>query len=284
MRRFGSGDLLFEVLEGWGSLPEGWEYKHIIGVDVDSEDNVYVFNRGDHPVIVFNSDGVFLKSWGEGFFGSPHGLYIDKQDYVYLTDTVHNAVFKFSTDGVHLETIKPTDEPTNGEPFDRPTDVAIAPSGELYVSDGYGNSRIHKFSDKHEYQFSWGESGDAPGQFNVPHDVDVYRDGRVFIADRENHRIQVFDSDGNFLEEWKDFKSPCTVFIGWDHRIYVPELRARMSILDMEGNLLLRWGGEKSDEPGMFRAPHCATIDSKGDLYIGESLDGSRIQKYMRIK
>ena len=284
MVRFGSEDLEFEVVEGWGQLPEGWKYHHIIGIDVDKDDNVYIFNRGDHPVIVFNRDGIFQRSWGEGLFGSPHGMYIGDQDNVYLTDTVHHTVFKFTLDGELLDTYGTKGEPHEGTPFNRPTDIAIASTGEMYVSDGYGNSRVHKFSADGELLYSWGEPGDGPGQFDVPHDVDVYKDGRVFIADRQNHRIQIFDATGKFLEEWTGFQSPCAVYIGKDDNVYIPELRARMSIMDIDGNLILRWGGEKSDDPGMFRAPHCTTLDSHGDLYIGESLDGSRIQKYKRIK
>ena len=284
MVRFGSEDLEFEVVEGWDQLPEGWKYGHIIGVDVDKDDNVYIFNRGEHPVIVFNRDGIFQKSWGEGFFNSPHGIYIDHQDNVFLTDSNHHAVFKFTLDGELLETYGTKGELHEGEPFNRPTDVAVAPTGEIYVSDGYGNSRVHKFSPDGELQLSWGEPGDGPGQFEIPHDVDIYKDGRVFIADRQNNRIQIFDPHGNYLKEWTGFQLPCAVYIGRDERIYVPELRSRLSILDMEGNLLVRWGGEKSDDPGMFRAPHCAALDSHGDLYIGETLDGSRIQKYKLIK
>ena len=283
MVRFGSEELSYEVVEGWGVLPEGWEFGHVIGVAGDSRDRVYVFNRGEYPVVVFDRDGECLRSWGEGVFKNPHGIYIDAEDRVYCTDSGDHTVRKFTADGELLRTWGTKDEPGGeGEPFNRPTDVAIAPSGEMYVSDGYGNSKVHKYSRDGELFLSWGEPGDGPGQFEIPHDVWVHKDGRVFVADRQNHRIQIFNPGGELLDIWTGFKQPCSVYIDPEDRVYVPELQARMSILDIEGNVLARWGGEKSTEPGMFIAPHASAVDSHGDLYIGETLAGSRIQKFVR--
>lgn len=282
MVKFGSDELNYQVVESWGTLPEGWKFGHVIGVEVDSSDRVYVFHRGEHPVIIFDREGTVLSSWGKGVFENPHGIYIDDEGAVYCTDSGDHTVRKFTADGELLRTWGTKNEPKEEEPFNRPADVAIAPTGEMYVSDGYGNSRVHKYSADGEFLLSWGEKGDAPGQFNLPHDVWVHKDGRVFVSDRENHRIQIFDQDGMLLDTWTGFKQPCSVYIDPEERVYIPELQARMSILDIEGNLLARWGEEESKAPGLFIAPHTAAVDSHGDLYIGETLEGSRIQKFVR--
>ena len=281
MAKFGSEELSYQVVEGWGILPEDWEFGHVIGVEVDSRDRVYVFNRSEHPVIIFDKEGVFLSSWGEGVFKNPHGIYIDDENTVYCTDSGDHTVRKFTVNGELLRIWGARDESKEEEPFNRPTDVAIAPKGEMYVSDGYGNSKVHKYSAEGEFLLSWGEKGDAPGQFDLPHDVCVHKDGRVFVADRQNHRIQIFDPNGIPLDIWTGFKQPCSVYIDSEGRVYVTELQARMSILDIEGNLLARWGEENSKIPGLFIAPHASAVDSHGDLYIGETLEGRRIQKFI---
>jgi DNA-binding beta-propeller fold protein YncE len=281
---FGLGDLVFEVIEDWGSLPEGWSFRHVIGVTIDSSDLVYVFNRSEHPVVVFDRLGNFVKSWGEGVFKNPHGIHVDVEDNIYCSDSGDHTVRKFTKNGELLRTWGVKDHPEDGAPFNRPADVAFAPSGEMYVADGYGNSRVHKFSEEGELLLSWGEPGDGPGQFDLPHDVWVYKDGRVFVADRQNNRIQIFSFEGEYLDEWTGLLRPCSLYIDSDDLVYVSELRARFSILDIEGNLLARWGGEESKEPGLFIAPHCSWLDSHGDLYIGETLEGSRIQKFTRVK
>ncbi|MCW4048504.1 MAG: peptidyl-alpha-hydroxyglycine alpha-amidating lyase family protein [Candidatus Bathyarchaeota archaeon] len=282
--RFGSDTLSFEVVEGWGKLPEGWSFGHVIGVAADSKDNVYVLNRGEHPVVIFDSEGEFKDSWGEGVFAAPHGIYIHKK-IAYIADYRDHTVRKFTLDGELLRIWGTKDiAGEEGEPFNRPTDVAIAPSGEMYVSDGYGNSRVHKYSKEGEFILSWGEKGSGPGQFDLSHDVWVHTDGRVFVADRQNHRVQIFTPDGEYITEWTGFIQPCSVNIDKDKLVYVSELQARFSVLDIEGNLLARWGGEPSLDPGYFMNPHCAWIDSTGALYIGETLEGSRIQKFVRTK
>ena len=281
---FGSVALRYQVVEGWGNLPKGWEFGTVIGLVVDSMDNVYVFNRSVHPLIVFNRKGEFLRSHGEGEFKSPHGLYIDSDDNLYCTDSDSHIVSKYTTEWELLQTWGTRDVPGGeGKPFNRPTNSAIAPSGDMYVTDGYGNSRVHRYSPEGELIQSWGNPGAGEGEFDVPHDVWVHRDNRVFVVDRQNNRLQIFTAEGEFLEEWGDFVMPCSIYIDADDLVYVSELGARMSILDIEGNLISRWGGVKSDAPGYFIGPHCAWADSHGDLYVGESLSGKRVQKFRRI-
>jgi DNA-binding beta-propeller fold protein YncE len=277
------GKLRFEVEFDWGRLPEGWKFTQVAGVAVDSEDRVYVFNRSSHPVIVFDRDGKYLNSWGEGVFTSPHGIYIDPDDHVYCVDGGDHTVRKFTLEGNHILTLGMENQPgEEGTPFNRPTGIAQSPSGDMYISDGYGNSRVHVFSREGTLLFSWGSHGDGSGQFDLPHGIWVDRDSRVFVADRQNHRIQIFTSHGEYIDQWTGFRQPCTVFMDRENNVYVPELQGRMSILDINGELLARWGGKRSHAPGQFFGPHCAWVDSHGDLYIGEVLEGQRIQKFVR--
>jgi len=281
---FSSDELAFKVVEGWGKLPKGWRYGHVIGVDVDKHDNVYVLNRGEHPMIVFSREGDFIKSWGEGGMQSSHGLHIENS-VAYIADYREHIVSKYTLDGKLLRVWGTQGKPgLDGEPFNRPTDVDIAPTGEIYVSDGYGNARVHKYSPDGELLFSWGGHGKGPGQFDICHDVCINDDGKVFIADRQNHRVQIFTSEGKYINEIGGFKQPCSITIDGDGYIYISELQQRFSILNPEGNLALRWGGIKSLEAGLFMNPHCACVDSRGDLYVGETLEGSRIQKFKRVK
>ena len=280
----GAGDFRYEVAEGWGELPEGWTFTQVAGVVADSQDRIYVFNRGDHPVIVFDRDGRFLNSWGEGIFKAAHGIHMERNKHIYLVDYGDHTVRKFTLDG-KLEMTLGTEgvKGLDGDPFDRPTDVALSSSGEIYVSDGYGNSRVHKYSPEGKLLMSWGVPGKDVAQFDLPHGIFVDTQDRVYVADRQNHRIQIFTPQWEFITQWTGFQQPNTLFIDRDDNVYVPELQHRMSILNLDGDLLARWGEEPGREPGMFLAPHTACTDSRGDLYVGEVLEGKRIQKFARL-
>ena len=278
--RDGSEGPVYEVVEGWGPLPEGWELGMTIGVSMDSRGRVYAFCRGTHPVVVFDRDGGVLDSWGDGIFTTPHHIHIDGRDGVWLTDSGDHTVRKFTVEGELLHTLGVKDVPgEEGAPFNRPADTFVLPSGEFYVADGYVNSRVHKYSADYELEFSWGRPGDGPGEFEIPHGIWVEGD-RVYVADRQNNRIQVFTLGGEYLEEWGGFLQPCNLFMAGG-RIYVPELQGRVSILDGEGRLLARLGGERGHEPGEFFAPHSVYVDSNGDLYVAETLAGARLQKFV---
>lgn len=285
----GSGDFLYEVAEGWGKLPDGWSYREVAAVGVDRKDLVYLFSRGAHPVIVFDSEGNFLRSWGEGIFKRPHGVTMGPDDTIYLTDDGDHTVRKCTLDGKVLLTLGVPGKPApfqSGEPFNRCTHVAFSPKGEIYVSDGYGNSRVHKYMPDGKLMFSWGEPGSDPGQFNIVHNICTDKDGYVYVADRENHRIQVFDPDGKFETQWHNIHRPCALYIdtgpiplcylgelgpGLPVNKDIPNLGPRLSILDMEGKVLVRLGDIRSGEgPGQFIAPHGLALDSKGNLYVGE--------------
>ena len=187
MVTLGSGRFTYEVSgENWGNLPEGWFYKEATSVDVDSKDNVYVFNRGNHPMIVFDKEGEVLRSWGEGEFKSPHGVTVTPDDTLWLVDNGDHSIRHFTTDGKLLSTLveKGNEAPAfSGDPVNGPTRVAVDPrNGDLLVADGYGNARVHRFSpDGKKLLNSWGEPGMDPGQFIIVHDIAIDKDGWIFV-------------------------------------------------------------------------------------------------------
>jgi len=175
----------------------------------------------------------------------------------------------------------------SGEPFHRCTHTALSPKGEIYVSDGYGNARVHKFDPGGRLLMSWGSSGTEPGQFNIAHNIATDDDGWVYVADRENHRVQVFDGNGKYETQWNNLHRPCGLYCcrgktptfvigelgpGLAVNLKAPNLGPRLSILDAKGKLIARLGGKEGPglEPGKFIAPHGLALDSKGDIYVGE--------------
>ncbi len=291
----GSGKYTYEQVENWEKLPEGW----VLGqtaIVTDSEDRVYLFNRGEHPLIVLDRDGNYLASWGEGVLTDAHGMFIDDDENLYMPVKNSHVVLKYDPTGNLLMTMgewdKPSDTGWSGNysdtvvraagPFNSPSDIAISPDGLLYISDGYGNARVHRFTPDGELVDSWGAPGKTgPGEFHVPHGVWVHTDGRVFVADRENNRMQIFDSQGNFLEQWTDLARPCDIYIDDDLAVYVPELDGFMSILDIEGNVLARWGSPR--DAGWGNGAHAVWVDSHGDIYVNQNLEGERLIKYRHV-
>ena len=300
----GEASLTFELVPDWEQLPEGWTHGDVAGVACDSQDRVYVFNRSEHPVIVYEPDGTFIRSWGEGIFTRPHGITI-VNDVVYCADDTDHTVRVLTLDGTVLHMLGTLNTPSDtgyspsgranltsirrgAGPFNRPTRLAVAPDGSYYVSDGYGNARVHHFSPGGELLHSWGEPGTEPGQFNLPHSVWVHSDGRVFVCDRENDRVQIFSASGSLLEIWDDLTRPgdlCidgsgNVFVGemaWnpaethmDGRPYTEARSAQMSVRDLSGRLVTHWGGDDPCAPGSFASPHGICLDSRGNLYVGE--------------
>jgi DNA-binding beta-propeller fold protein YncE len=280
----------YAVVPGWGKLPDGWSFIEATAVAVDSQDNVFVYNRGAHPVIIFDRHGKFLRSWGEGMTSRAHGITIGPDDTVWLTDDGNHTVRQYTADGKLLLSIGDPDRPApahSGKPFNRPTHVALSPqTGDLYISDGYGNSRVHKYDPKGRLLFSWGEPGTDPGCFNIPHNIATDAEGLVYVADRENHRIQVFDAKGGHQHQLNNMHRPCGLYVdrGNGGRVFVAEaptdmpvnagvanIGARVSILTLKGDVLVRVGGRFAGEgPGEFLAPHGIAKDSHGDFYVAE--------------
>ena len=294
----GSGRYSYDVNEDWARLPAGIEMR-ACAVSVDSQDRVYCFNRSaEHPVLIFDRDGNFLSSWGAGMFAFPHAIRLDAEDFVWLTDEHHGQFMKFTTDGRLLRTIGekgkrsdtgvPEDDMSSsawkkvthgGGPFNLPTDIAFAPDGAMFMTDGYGNARVHKFAADGTYQFSWGEPGTAPGQFNLPHGVWIDRRGRVLIADRENDRVQVFDQEGHHLTTWPtELIGPAFFYVDKDDIVYIPEHNGGMvSILTLDGERLARWG----DGP-IMRSTHGIWVDSRGDLYVVQPGEWGRVRRVVK--
>jgi streptogramin lyase len=279
----GSGTHTYRVEEHWARLPPGIELS-AASVTVDSQDRVYCFSRvREHPVVVFDRDGNFLQSWGAGLFAFPHTIRADAHDNLWLVDRDLGQMMYFRNDGTLLRTIgvrgfrsdtgvAPDDFRSDAYrrvthaagPFNLPTDIAAAPSGELFATDGYGNARVHKLAADGTLRLSWGEPGTAPGQFNLPHAVWIDRKGRLLIADRENDRIQVFDQSGTLQGIWPtELIGPAVLYVDAEDVVYVVEHNSGMvSVLTLEGERLARWG------EAAFRSCHGIWGDSRGDLYV----------------
>ena len=279
---YGSGDYRYEVVEGWGQIPQ---LELASAVACDSQDRVYVFNRSPNPaMLVFERDGRFIGSWGENLFKAPHGIWISPNDEIYTTDTVDHTVRRFSLSGELLQTWGTVDEPgPPGQPFNQPTRAVLSESGELYVSDGYGQSRVHRMKPDGEVIVSWGAPGSGPSEFNLPHDVTVDKNDRVYILDRGNLRCQIFNSNGEYLTEWSDLRSPNDLFIDSDDVIHIAEGGQRITVMTLDGEIITQWG-EKGEQPGQFsNSPHGIWIDSHGDVYISEVIAEKRFQKFVRV-
>lgn len=283
-----AGTYRYELIKDWAKLPPGEEFAIVSAVATDSQDRVYVFQRKDPPVIVFDRNGKYLSCWGISAIADPHGLYIEK-DIAYLTDRADSVVAIYTLDGKPLQVIgkrgvhsdtgceKPMDlPPRSAGPFNYPTELVPSPSGDLYATDGYRNARVHRFDSEGRLITSWGEPGKAePNQFHLPHSL-IIDGGRIYVCDRENSRIQVFSMEGQFLAMWTDVQLPTDISI-YEGNFYVSQLTSegrppRISILDNEGKTLARWDS---------RSAHGLWVDSHGDIYLALTQDKS-VDKYVR--
>jgi DNA-binding beta-propeller fold protein YncE len=318
----------YEVVDGFFKRPKGLTFVEVADVSVDADDNVYVFCRGRRPMMVFDRDGNFLDAWGElgeGYFTFPHGLSVGTDGFLYTTDSRDHSVRKWTKDGRLLMTLGSPHQNApafGGLPFNRPTHATVASNGDVYVSDGYGNARIHCFSPTGELKFSWGSPGHGPGEFNTVHSVfiDHGDDDRIYAADRYNNRVQIFTHDGEFIGEWGDLRLPQSVRQGPDGLFYVAELAHRVSVLRSDGSVVARWGDDvivdeaevggvelalpdapsrspmitgrvhNDPGPGLFCAPHGIAVDSAGSFYVADTAEswigldrGDRaVQKFVR--
>lgn len=280
----GRGQYTYQVDKNWGrgegKLPA---FGVAQGVTGDSQDRIYLFQRAPTAeVLVFDRAGNLLNRWGEGQFASPHGIWISPQDEVYLTDTNGHTVSKYTTDGQLLRRWgTPGVAGAPGEPFNRPTKAVITPDGEMYVSDGYGNRRVHRYDREGNLIHSWGEHGKGAGQFVLPHDVVVDERDRVLVCDRENRRVQIFDRAGNFQTEWADLQNPMQIFIR-DGIMYLTHAYAEISIRTLDGEVLARWPYESILTHEKEKSPHSIWVDSHGDIYVGEVVGENGFHKYSR--
>jgi DNA-binding beta-propeller fold protein YncE len=293
----GQGQYQYERVDGWAKIPPYFQLTGlgpsggVVDVACDAEDRVYVLCRGNHPVIVLQPDGAFLTCWGEGHFRWPHGIHIDGEGRVWVVDAQKHTVEAFTPSGELLMTLGTPNWAgitMRGEPFNLPTGITVAPDGSLFISDGYGNRRVHHFSPDGVLLHSWGEHGAGPGQFALPHFLDVDRHGAVYVCDRENDRVQLFDAAGAYLRQWAGLNRPADIHIDRAaDLVYLGELGGsrvpRISLRDLDGRILSAWQGLEREGQGVLAGPHGIGVDSHGNIYEGAINEQPCVQKYVRV-
>jgi len=278
--------LPYHLIENWSKLPSGWNFGECTGVAVDKSDNVWVFNRGPHPVIEFDSDGKMLQAWNEVPVKSSHGIRIDQDGNIWLIDVAGHKVLKMSPSGRVLMAIGAVGgaagDQTAKYAFNRPTNVGFGQDGSFFVTDGYGNSRVAKFTKDGDYIKQWGAKGTGDNQFNIVHDIVIDTAGKLYVADRENGRIQIFDQEGNFLGKWSNLGAAWGLaYVPRENAFYMSDgVNDQVIKLDQDGHVLGVLGSHGKG-PGKFHYPHSVAVDSHGALYVAEVLNW-RVQKFVK--
>ena len=289
MSRAGTGAYTYEVIRDWPKMPKGEALGVVSRVATDAQDRVYVFQRKDPPVVIFDRDGNYLGCWGIGAVREAHGLKI-VNDVAYTTDRPDSVAVSFTLDGkpllvlgrrgVHSDTGcegSPWLAQRPGAPFNHPTEMMPHPNGDIYVTDGYRNCRVHRFTADGRLVRSWGTPGKGEGQFHLPHSIAVDAAGKLYVADRANRRIQIFTPDGEFVGAWTGMGGPNDITLGKDGRFYIAEQEADgkpayICIRAGDGSVLARLES---------RHIHGVGVDSRGDIYAGLTVDHS-IDKFVR--
>ena len=290
MTQIGTGEYRYEVVRDFFKSPDGEPFGLISRVAADAQDRIYVFQRRNPPVVVFDRDGKYLGAWGSGEVTDPHGLKI-VGDTVYTTDRSDSVAKGFTLDGkVTFQLGTPGRHSDTGEiknwlaeraagPFNHPTEMIAHPNGDLYVTDGYRNARVHRFAKNGTLKTSWGAPGKGPGQFHLPHSIAFDDAGKLYVADRANKRIQIFTPDGERLGEWTGMGGPNDISRGKDGNFYIAEQEenggpAHIAVRDAQGKLLARMES---------RHVHGVGVDSRGDIYAGLTQDRS-VDKFIRVR
>jgi peptidylglycine monooxygenase len=259
----GTGDFVYDVISPWGILPAGMTLGVVSHVAVDGRDRVYFYQRNDPPVLVFDSDGTFITGWGEGRLRDAHGIYISPDQHVFVCNRDEHEVLKLTPEGKVVLTLGQRGRPALRAPFNHPADVAVARNGDIYVADGYGNSSVHRFSADGKHLATWGGPGLGRGQFTTPHGIWVDARDRIFVADRENNRVQLFSPEGDFYGEWGDVYHPMDIYIDPAGVVYVTDQIPRITMFSPEGQMLARGRPVDAGAHGLWG-------DSKGNLYLAE--------------
>lgn len=300
--RYGSNEFTYEVVDNWAKIPEGWDLVEIPVIAVDSQDRVWAFSRSEHPVVAFDREGNFVTTWGESIFTKAHGICIGPDDSLYCVDEADHTVRKCTLDGKVLMTLGQPGNPSDtgyvrgdhtsikraGRPFHRPTNVALSPEGHIYVTDGYGNCRVHKFSADGDLLHSWGALGVGPGEFYLVHGICADSEGNVYVGDRMNNRVQIFSPNGEFISQWSDVYQPNDMHFDGQGHIFVAEIGyqanlptpgpvpapedsySRVTIRNLKGEILGKISNPDPRAPGGFLSAHGVSLDSHGDLYVSE--------------
>ncbi len=278
--------LSYRVVKDWAQLPQGWNFGECSGVAVDRHDNVWVFNRGKHPVIEFDSKGKMLQAWPEVAVVSSHGMRVDADGNVWGIDVKGHVVVKYSPAG-RVVMILGNRQGTPGnndskDAFAEPTNIAFEPNGDFYVSDGYVNSRVIKFNRDGEYITHWGRKGTGDGEFNLVHDVVRDSHGRIYVADRTNQRVQIFDGSGKFLGKWTGIGAPWGLdYVARENAIYMCDgLNNRVVKLNLDGEILGVFSSY-GKVPGKLDFAHSIAVDSAGAIYVAE-IKNWRVQKFVK--
>lgn len=293
----------YRVDPSWPAKPLPYVWGAMPGVAVDAQDRVWTFNRGKMPVQAFSPDGKLVEAWGEGLFKTPHGIRIGRDGNVWVTDVGLHVVQEFTPKGALLLTIGTAGKPGEDDRhLNQPTDVAVTPRGDVFISDGYGNNRVVHFDARGRFVKAWGKLGAKPGEFSLPHAVAVDSRGRLYVCDRNNARVQVFDPDGRFLSEWRNLMVPWGIWIsakdevllcgsspmrwGEDKYLGLPPKDQLVMKLDTEGRVHELWtfpsGEPGKEKPGELDWLHGIGVDSHGGLYLGD-IKGCRAQKFVRL-
>ena len=289
MAQIGTGKYTYELIHDFFKLPAGQSFGMISRVAADAQDRIYVFQRKDPPVVVFDREGKYLGAWGSGEVTDPHGLKI-VGDTVYTTDRSDSVAKSFTLDGKPLlELGKRGEHSDTGKvgtnwlaeraagPFNHPTEMMAHPNGDIYVTDGYRNARVHRFTRDGRLVTSWGAPGKGQGQFHLPHSIAYDDAGKLYVADRANKRVQIFTPEGEFLGQWTGMGGPNDITRGKDGNFYIAEQEenggpAHISVRDAQGNVLVRMES---------RHVHGVGVDSHGDIYAGLTQDRS-VDKFVR--
>jgi len=292
----------YRIAEKWAQLPAGMQWAGVISVDPDAKDNIWVFHRSDPTILKFDPAGKLVASFGAGMFVQAHGMTIDRNGNVWVTDAQTKdgkgqQVFKLSPEGKVLMTLGKAGVAGEGpDTFNGPADVVVAPGGDIFVADGHAamaNGRIVKFSKDGKFVKAWGKTGTGPGEFNVPHSIAMDSRGRIFVADRSNNRVQIFDQDGTFIDQWKQFGRPSGVYIDKNDTIYVADSQSNAA-QNPGFTRGIRIGSARDGKvtafiPDLHPDPdknnnagaEGVTADSKGNVYIGD-VTGMELRRYVR--
>lgn len=262
------------------TLPEGWKLGAPSSVAIRSNGNLLVFNRGEHPLVEFDRAGKFVRAFGEGAYSRPHGMRVDREGNVWMADDRGQTVTKMSADGKVLLTIGTRDKP---DLLNQPTDVAVGPSGDIFVAQGHGMAvpRVSKFDRTGRLVTSWGSMGSGPGQFDIAHSIVVDDKGLVYVADRQNRRVQIFDGDGKYIKEWKFAGLPCGLFIARDGQMYlVSGFAGQILKLDANGKAIAATG-QPGKRLGEFGEAHYMTLGPEGEIYVADTVNAT-LHKFVK--
>jgi len=301
----GSNSHVYKVVDNWIKWPESVQAGYTHGIVTDSEDRVYVFHTGTPSIAVFSEQGEFIRAFGEQFAGGAHGFYLHKEgdsEFLYVTDTDRGLMVKLTLEGEELLSLGTPDLP---DVYDEqrkyvPTDVAVGPNGDIYVSDGYGQSWVHQYSADGAYIKSFGGAGAEPGKFVCPHGISVNprsAEPELYVADRGNFRVQVLTMDGEFKRMFdNDMDMPCSFYFFGDNVIF-PDLHSRYTIFDKNDRLVTHLGEDQQAykqegwpnlpksyyRTDRFSSPHGVCVDFKGSVYAAEWIFDGRVTKLERV-